>query len=135
VRELAEPDEIERRYDAINEFEAELAASGTVLIKVMLHISMDEQKERLQERLDKPSHNWKFNPGDLEDRERWRDYEKAYETMLERCSTKHAPWRVIPADKKWRRSAIIAAIVRGTLEDMDPQYPKPNWKPSDFKIE
>jgi polyphosphate kinase 2 (PPK2 family) len=85
--------------------------------------------------LDKPSHNWKFNAGDLDDRKLWRDYEKAYETMLERCSTKHAPWRVIPADKKWRRSAIIAAIVRGTLEDMDPQYPKPDWKPSDFKIE
>jgi PPK2 family polyphosphate:nucleotide phosphotransferase len=135
VKGLAPTAVIEQRYEQINAFERYLAENNTTILKFMLHISKDEQKERLQERLDKPSHNWKFNPGDLEDRERWRDYEKAYETMLERCSTKHAPWRVIPADKKWRRSAIIAAIVRGTLEDMDPQYPKPNWKPSDFKIE
>src|SRR5262249_52966368 len=104
-------------------------------LKFMLHISKDEQKERLQERLDKPAHNWKFNPGDLDDRKLWRDYEKAYETLLERCSTAHTPWRVVPADKKWRRNAIIASIVRGTLEDMDPQYPKPTWKASDFTIE
>jgi polyphosphate kinase 2 (PPK2 family) len=101
----------------------------------MLHLSKEEQKQRLQERLDKPSHNWKFNAGDLDDRKLWREYEKAYETMLERCSTKIAPWRVVPADKKWRRNAIVAAIVRGALEEMDPQYPKPAWKASDFKIE
>jgi PPK2 family polyphosphate:nucleotide phosphotransferase len=135
VKQLAAPEVIAQRYGQINDFERYLTENGATVLKFMLHISKDEQKQRLQERLDKPSHNWKFNPGDLEDRKLWRDYEIAYETMLERCSTKHAPWRVIPADKKWRRNAIIAAIVRGTLEDMDPQYPKPDWKPSDFKIE
>jgi len=135
VKQLASAETIERRYAQINDFERLLTENGTTVLKFMLHISKDEQKERLQERLDKREHNWKFNPHDLEDRKLWREYEKAYETMLERCSTKHAPWRVVPADKKWRRNAIIAAIVRGTLEDMDPQYPRPNWKASDFKIE
>jgi len=135
VKRLVAPDAIERRYQQINEFERMLTENGTTVLKFMLHLSKDEQRQRLQERLDKPAHNWKFNAGDLEDRKLWRDYERAYEIMLERCSTQYAPWRVIPADKKWRRNAIIAAIVRGALEEMDPQYPKPAWKPSDFKIE
>jgi len=135
VKGLAPAAAIEQRYEQINDFERMLADNGTTILKFMLHISKDEQKQRLQERLDKREHNWKFNPNDLDDRKLWRDYEKAYEAMLERCSTKRAPWRVIPADKKWRRSAIVASIVRGTLEEMDPQYPKPDWKPSDFKIE
>jgi polyphosphate kinase 2 (PPK2 family) len=100
----------------------------------MLHISKEEQRKRLQERLDDPAKHWKFNPGDLEDRELWDDFQRAYEIALERCSTAHAPWRVVPADKKWRRNAIIASIVRGTLEEMDPQYPKTDWKPEDFEI-
>jgi PPK2 family polyphosphate:nucleotide phosphotransferase len=134
VRKLAAKQEIERRYDQINQFEKHLTENGVVILKFMLHISKDEQRKRLQDRLDQPEHNWKFNPSDLEDRSLWDDYEKAYETMLERCSTEHAPWRVIPADKKWRRNAVIAAIVRGTLEHMNPQYPKPAWNASDFKI-
>src|SRR5262249_28948972 len=104
-------------------------------LKFMLHISKDEQRERLQARIDEKEHNWKFNPADLEDRKRWDEYEAAYEIMLKRCSTKHAPWHVIPADRKWGRNVLIASIVRGTLEDMDPKYPKPTWKASDFKIE
>jgi PPK2 family polyphosphate:nucleotide phosphotransferase len=135
VKKLAPAEAIERRYEQINAFERYLTENGATILKFMLHISKDEQKQRLQERLDKPSHNWKFNPHDLEDRKLWDDYEHAYETMLERCSTKYAPWRVVPSDKKWRRNAIIASIVRGALEKMDPQYPKPDWKPSDFKIE
>jgi PPK2 family polyphosphate:nucleotide phosphotransferase len=135
VRKLAAKDDIERRYDQINAFEKHLTENGVAVLKFMLHISKDEQKKRLEARLEQPEHKWKFNPSDLEDRKLWDDFEKAYETALERCSTEHAPWRVIPADKKWRRNAVIAAIVRGTLEQMDPQYPKPAWKASDFKIE
>jgi PPK2 family polyphosphate:nucleotide phosphotransferase len=134
VRELAPAEAIERRYAQINAFEQHLSENGVVILKFMLHISKNEQRERLQQRLDDPKKHWKFNPGDLEDRALWGAYEQAYDTMLERCSTPHAPWRVVPADKKWRRNAILAAIVRGTLEEMDPQYPRPEWNPSDFRI-
>jgi PPK2 family polyphosphate:nucleotide phosphotransferase len=135
VRKLAPKDEIEARYHQINEFEKMLIENGTVVLKFMLHISKKEQGERLQDRLDEAKSRWKFNAGDLEDRKLWDEYQKAYEIMLERCSTKWAPWNVIPADRKWARNAAIAAIVRETLEDMDPQYPKPNWDPKSFKIE
>lgn len=134
VRKLAPAATIEDRYAQINAFEQILRESGVTVLKFMLHISKDEQRERLQERLDEPAKNWKFNASDLEDRKLWDDYQKAYETMLDRCSTENAPWRVVPADKKWRRNAIISSVVRKTLEDMDPQYPKPDWKASDFKI-
>ena len=134
VHGLAPADAVENRYDQINAFEKHLTENGVTILKFMLHISKDEQKRRLQERLDEPEKNWKFNPGDLDDRAKWDDFQRAYEIMLTRCSTLHAPWRVVPSDKKWRRNAIIAAIVRGVLEDMDPQYPAPNWKPQDFNI-
>ena len=135
VRKLAPAEAIEQRYGQINAFENHLTENGVTILKFMLHISKDEQKKRLEDRLEQASHNWKFNPGDLEDRKLWDDFEKAYEVMLERTSTEHAPWRVIPADKKWRRNAIIASIVRATLEKMNPVYPKPKWKPSDFKFD
>ncbi len=135
VRKLAPEKQIEQRYDQINALEQHLTENGVTVLKFMLHISNGEQRKRLQERLDQPDKNWKFNADDLEDRKLWSEYERAYETVLERCSTKFAPWRVIPADKKWRRNAIIAAIVRGTLEDLGPRYPKPTWKPADFTIE
>jgi polyphosphate kinase 2 (PPK2 family) len=134
VRKLAPAAQLDQRYEQINAFEKHLAENGVTILKFMLHISKDEQRKRLQERLEDPAKHWKFNPGDLEDRALWDDFERAYEIALERCSTAHAPWRVIPADKKWRRNAIIAAIVRGTLEEMDPQYPKVDWKPGDFAI-
>jgi PPK2 family polyphosphate:nucleotide phosphotransferase len=134
VRKLAPAKEVDKRYAQINAFEKHLAENGVTLLKFMLHISKDEQRQRLQERLDEPSKNWKFNPGDLEDRALWDEYTKAYDVMLERCSTAHAPWRVIPSDKKWRRNAIISAIVHRTLEDMAPQYPRPDWEPGDFAI-
>jgi len=134
VRGLAPKEAIEQRYEQINAFEKHLTENGVTILKFMLHISKDEQRERLQERLDDPNKHWKFNPGDLEDRARWDEFQAAYETMLDRCSTAHAPWRVVPADKKWRRNAIIAAIVRGTLEEMDPQYPEMDWKAEDFAI-
>lgn len=135
VRKLAPAETIEQRYGQINAFEKHLSENGVAILKFMLHISKEEQRERLQERLDDPAKHWKFNPGDLEDRVLWDEYQGAYETMLDRCSTEHAPWRVVPADKKWRRNAIIAAVVRATLEAMDPQYPKMDWKASDFEIE
>jgi PPK2 family polyphosphate:nucleotide phosphotransferase len=134
VRKFAAAEAIERRYEQINAFEKHLTENGVAILKFMLHISKEEQRERLQERLAEPKKHWKFNPGDLDDRALWEEYQAAYETMLDRCSTVHAPWRVIPADKKWRRNAIIAAVVRAKLEEMNPRYPKPDWKPTDFRI-
>jgi PPK2 family polyphosphate:nucleotide phosphotransferase len=134
VRQLAPKDEIEARYDQINAFEKILGENGTTILKFMLHISKEEQAERLRDRLKEKKSRWKFNPGDLEDRKLWDEYIAAYELMLERCSTKWAPWHVIPADRKWARNAAIATIVRATLEKMNPQYPKPPWNPKDFKV-
>jgi PPK2 family polyphosphate:nucleotide phosphotransferase len=134
VKKLAPGDEIERRYDEINGFEKMLAENGTAILKFMLHISQEEQRQRLQDRLDEPKSRWKFNPGDLEDRKLWGEFQKAYEVALARCSTQHAPWIVVPADRKWARNCIVAAIVRETLERMDPKYPKMPWKASDFTI-
>jgi PPK2 family polyphosphate:nucleotide phosphotransferase len=134
VRRLAPPDAIEARYGQINDFEKMLTENGTAILKFMLHISKKEQAERLQARLADREHQWKFNPSDLDDRKLWDAYQKAYELMLERCSTKWAPWHVIPSDRKWVRNAAIAAIVRTKLEDMKPRYPKPDWDPKSFKI-
>jgi PPK2 family polyphosphate:nucleotide phosphotransferase len=135
VRGFAPADEIERRYGQINAFERMLVENGTTILKFMLHISKEEQRERLQARLDEPRSRWKFDAGDLDDRKHWDDYQAAYETMLERCSTEHAPWHVIAADRKWVRNAVVAAIVRQTLEAMDPQYPEPAWTPGQFTVE
>jgi PPK2 family polyphosphate:nucleotide phosphotransferase len=135
VRKLAPEKVIEQRYEQINAFEKMLVETGTTILKFMLHISKDEQKERLQARLDDPTKNWKFNPGDLEDREHWDDYQDAYEVILNRCSTEWTPWHIIPADRKWVRNAAIATIVKATLEQMDPQYPKVSWNPGDFHVE
>ncbi len=134
VRQFAPAKEIEKRYDQINAFEKMLTENGTTILKFMLHISKDEQKERLQERLDDPKKNWKFNAGDLDDRARWGDFMDAYQTMIERCSTDWAPWHIIPANHKWARNALIASIVRKTLEDMDPKYPKVDWDPKTIKV-
>ena len=134
VRKFAPEAVIEQRYEQINAFEKMLSENGTTILKFMLHISKDEQKERLQARLDDPTKNWKFNPGDLEDREHWDDYQEAYETMLHRCSTQWAPWHVIPADRKWVRNAAIANIVKATLEEMNPQYPQVSWNPAAFSV-
>ena len=134
VRQLAPKDEIEKRYGRINAFEKILAENGTVILKFMLHISKNEQRERLQARLDEPKSRWKFTPGDLEDRKLWDKFMAAYELALDKCSTAWAPWHVIPADRKWARNAAIAAIVRETLEEMNPQYPKPSWDPKSFVI-
>jgi PPK2 family polyphosphate:nucleotide phosphotransferase len=135
VRKLAPAADIEARYGQINDFEKMLTENGTAILKVMLHISRKEQAERLQARLDEPNSRWKFNPGDLEDRKLWDKFQAAYEIMLQRCSTAHAPWHVIPSDRKWARNAAVAAIVRETLEAMDLRYPTPAWDPKDFKVD
>lgn len=125
VKELVPESRWRPRYDIINNFEAGPHNHGTRVLKFYLHISKDEQKERLQARLDNPDKHWKFHKGDLADRELWDDYRAAYEEMLERCSTDHAPWHVIPANKKWFRNLAIARIIADTLDEMNPQFPPP----------
>ena len=134
VRGFASPEAVERRYEQINNFERHLAQNGTKVLKFMLHISNETQGERLQERLDVPRKRWKFNPGDLDDRALWPDFMDAYETMVQRTSTAHAPWHIIPSDSRSTRGAIISGIVKDTLEAMNPQYPDPGYRPEDFEI-
>jgi polyphosphate kinase 2 (PPK2 family) len=123
VRRLAPPEEIERRYDAIVEFERELVEAGTTIVKVMLHLSRDEQKERLVERLDRPDKHWKFTPGDIEERLVWDDYQEAYETMLRRTSTEAAPWHVVPADRKWYARVAVQRLLVDALAARDLAWP------------
>ncbi|MFC4950216.1 PPK2 family polyphosphate kinase [Pseudonocardia sp. GCM10023141] len=111
------------RYGKINEFEAELVESGVTLIKCMLHISPQEQSERLLARLDDPAKRWKYNPGDLDTRSKWGAYQEAYEAALQECSTDVAPWYVVPSDRKWYRNWVVAALLAETLTAMDPQFP------------
>lgn len=130
VRDLAEPAEIERRYDAIVDFERRVAASGIRMIKVMLHISRDEQKERLAERLERPDKYWKYNPGDVDERLLWDDYMDAYRAVFERTSTPEAPWYVVPANRKWYARLAVQELLIEAMEDIDPQ-----WPAADFDIE
>lgn len=130
VRSLAEPAEIERRYGAINRFEEEVAAAGTRIVKVMLHISSEEQKERLMERLDRPDKHWKYNPGDVDERMLWPQYMDAYQTVLERTSTDAAPWHVVPANHKWYARLAVQELLLTALEGIDPQ-----WPAADFDVE
>ncbi len=130
VRSLAPPEEIERRYGAINDFEARLAENGTRIVKVMLHISSEEQRDRLAERLDRPDKYWKYNPGDIDERELWPQYMEAYQTVFERTSTEAAPWYVIPANRKWYARLAVQQLLLEALERIDPQ-----WPPADFDIE
>ena len=125
VHALADPKVIERRYQQINEFEKEVVKSGTTIIKFCLHISYDEQRRRLLDRLDDPDKHWKFHETDIDERRYWDDYMSAYGIAITKCSTKWAPWYVIPANDKDYRNWAVAKIVRDTIADMDPQYPKP----------
>lgn len=124
-----------RRYDQINEFEELLVETGTTVLKFFLHISRAEQKRRLQARLDDPNKHWKFNEGDLKERAFWKDYQKAYDGLLGHCSTKVAPWYVIPADYKWSRDVQITEIVVETMKGMKPDYPKVQFDVSQIQIE
>ena len=127
VRRLAPPEEIERRYGAINDFERRLTDAGTVVLKCMLHISPREQKERLQARLDDPTKYWKYNPGDVDERQLWHEYQAAYEIALERTNTDHAPWYVVPSDKKWYRNLAVGKLLHETLESLDLTWPEPDF--------
>jgi PPK2 family polyphosphate:nucleotide phosphotransferase len=120
------PDKVvKRRYRHINEFERMLCDEGTQIVKCYLHVSEDEQRQRLQERVDNPEKRWKFRAGDLDDRARWPAFRKAYEDALSRTSTTWAPWYVVPADRNWVRNLAVAKLLLETLEEADPQLPPP----------
>lgn len=114
------------RYAEIVEFERGVVAAGTMIVKCILHISYDEQRERLLARLNDPSKHWKFNEGDLDERARWRAYMTAYDDAIRECSTGAAPWYVIPADRKWYRNWAISKLLVETLERLDPRFPQPD---------
>ncbi|MCX4540701.1 polyphosphate kinase 2 family protein [Streptomyces sp. NBC_01565] len=124
VRELVSRSQVNHRYEQINRFEESLAADGVTVLKVFLHISWEEQRERLLARLDDPLKHWKFSPSDIDDRALWPAYQEAYELALERCSTDAAPWFVVPADRKWYRNWAVSTLLREHLELIDPQYPE-----------
>jgi len=135
VQELVPPGVWKRRYDQINDFERLLAETGTIVLKFFLYISKDEQKERLQARLDDPAKRWKFRKGDLLDRARWDDYMQAYEAALSRTSQKHAPWYVVPANKKWYRNLVVATVLVQALENLKIKTPEPEEDLKDVVIE
>jgi PPK2 family polyphosphate:nucleotide phosphotransferase len=123
------------RYEQINRFERNLVESGTRVLKFFLHISRDEQRERLLARLEEPDKFWKFNPGDLEDRRRWDDYTAAAEEMVARTTTEVAPWYVVPADRKPLRDVLVAETVVAALERMDPKFPEPTGDLKEWRRE
>ncbi|KAB7742386.1 polyphosphate kinase 2 family protein [Nostocoides sp. F2B08] len=130
VHDLVPEKEWSRRYDEINEFEAEVAADGATIIKVMLHISNEEQRERLAERLDRPDKHWKFNPGDIDERAHWGEYMEAYQAAITQCSTEIAPWFVVPADRKWYARLAVLNLLDEHLAAMGLE-----WPVADFDVE
>ena len=127
VRGFSTLETVEKRYGIIEAFEQELVSQGTTIIKVMLHISAGEQQERLQERLDRPEKHWKYNPGDVDERLLWNDYQEAYEIALRRTTTAAAPWYVIPANHKWYARWAVQQLLLSALEDLDPQWPSADY--------
>ncbi|QYH34601.1 polyphosphate kinase 2 family protein [Salinibacterium sp. M195] len=127
VRGFSTPETVEERYGIIRDFENELIEQGTTIIKVMLHISADEQKERLQERLDRPEKHWKYNPGDVDERLLWAEYQEAYEIALQRTTTENAPWYVIPANHKWHARLAVQQLLLEALERLDPEWPSADY--------
>jgi PPK2 family polyphosphate:nucleotide phosphotransferase len=134
VHDLAPKGVWSKRYDHINDFERMLVDEGTTILKFFLHIDLDEQKERLQARLDEPNKRWKFNPADLEERKLWPMYVKAYEDAISKTSTDWAPWYVIPANRKWYRNLVVGTVIIEALEDLNMRYPKPEFDPAEIKI-
>ena len=126
VDNLVPEAEWRQRYAQINDFERMLSESGTHILKFYLHISKEEQRARLQSRLDEPEKHWKFERADIDKRDQWDDYQTAYEEALTRCNTDWAPWHIIPADQKWYRNLAIMQVVVDRLETIDPQYPPPD---------
>jgi len=130
VHDLVPRDVWEPRYDEINAFEKELVDSGTTIVKCAMFVSLDEQRRRLAERLDRPDKYWKYNPGDVTERLLWPAYQEAYQAVLERTSTDHAPWYVIPCDKKWYSRLAINELLIEALKSM-----KLSWPAADFDVE
>jgi len=130
VHQLVPADELESRYDEINTFEQELIDAGMTLVKVAMFVSLDEQKARLAERLQRPDKLWKYNPGDLEERKLWLSYQEAYQVMLERTSTEQAPWFILPCDKKWYARLAVTELLIEALTAMNL-----SWPPADFDLE
>jgi len=124
VHELVPEAQWSKRYDQINDFERELAAEGATILKFFLHIDRDEQRRRLQDRLDDPTKRWKFELGDIAERKRWDDYLAAYEDALARCSTDAAPWYLVPANHKWFRNLAVGSILVDRLDALKPRYPE-----------
>jgi PPK2 family polyphosphate:nucleotide phosphotransferase len=127
VRGLVTPEVVERRHREIVRFERQLADDGVTQVKVFLHLSPWEQKERLLARLDDSAKQWKFDPGDIDDRALWPDYRRAYERVLERTDADAAPWYVVPADRKWYRNWAVGRLLLETLTDLDPRLPEPSY--------
>lgn len=123
VENLAPPEVWKKRYDAINDFEELLADNRTIILKFFLHISKDEQRKRLQDRLEDPKGAWKFRVGDLRTRAKWDEYMQAYEDAINKCSTEYAPWYIIPADKKWFRNLVISEILLNKLRSLKMEWP------------
>ncbi len=124
VRELVEPHVWKGRYEEIREFEELLSRNDTRILKFYLHISKDEQRSRLQERLDDPTKHWKFRIGDLDDRRFWDAYQAAFQDAINLCATPDSPWYVVPANRKWHRDLVVAQTIANTLDGMNPQWPE-----------
>jgi len=135
VHDLVAESRWSKRFAHIDAFERLLADEGTVILKFWLHISRDYQRARLQRRLDRPDKWWKFNPADLEERKHWDAYQQAAEDAITRCTAEHAPWYVIPAERRWYRDLVISKIVVDALEGLDMQFPEPTFDPSAIEIE
>ena len=134
VQQLIDTKECERRYAQIRDFERMLAETGTVIIKVFLHISKEEQRERLQQRLDDPNKQWKFDPNDITQRKLWDDYQRAYELAIRETDADHAPWYVVPANSKTQRNLIIASLLLETMESLKLSFPPPDPQLTSFKV-
>ena len=135
VHQLAPEEVWSKRYDHINDFERMLADEGTTILKFFLYIDREEQKDRLQSRLDEPNKHWKFNPADLEERKLWPEYIKAYEDAISRTSTEWAPWYIIPANRKWYRNLVVGTVIVETLEGLKMRYPEPEFDPAGIRID
>jgi PPK2 family polyphosphate:nucleotide phosphotransferase len=127
VHKLVPEKDWKRRYEQINNFEKLLAEEGTTILKFYLHISSEEQKKRLRARLEDPTKHWKFDPDDLKERQLWKEYMRAYEDVLEKTSTKYAPWYIVPANKKWYRDLVMASVILETLKDLKMEYLQPEY--------
>ncbi len=134
VREIYPEERWRNRYRHVMDFERMLSDEGTKIIKIFLNISKEEQKERLQARLDDPAKHWKFNPADLSDRKLWDTYMDVYSDVIAQTSTEQCPWYVVPADRKWYRNLIVAQIVIDALKSLDMQYPKVDFDPSEIVV-